>query len=200
MSGRFFAQQVPALSRSYRVIVPDLRGHGQSEKVLHGHTMATYARDLGALLTSLRVERPVLVGWSMGAMVAYEYIKQAGQEAVAGLVIVDQPPTVFAWEGYEFGGVTVSELATFVNDVQTDQRATAQSDVESMLHAPMPEAREWMVTEMLRVPAAIATSILVASVFRDDRDFLPTLRLPTLLLFGGDEQKGSAAAGTFMAQ
>jgi pimeloyl-ACP methyl ester carboxylesterase len=201
MSGRFFAQQIMALSLSYRVIVPDLRGCGQSEKVLYGHTMATYARDLGALLAARQVNRPVLVGWSMGAMVAYEYIKQVGQEAVAGLVIVDQPPSAFAWEGYEFGGFTLPELAAFVNDLQTDQRAMAQSFADEMLHAPTPSAREWMAAEIMRVPAAIATAMVVTSALRDDRDFLPTLRMPTLLLFGGDEEKGSCpAAGAFMAQ
>jgi len=38
MSGRFFDRQVPYFSQSFRVIVPDLRGHGQSEQVLHGHS------------------------------------------------------------------------------------------------------------------------------------------------------------------
>jgi pimeloyl-ACP methyl ester carboxylesterase len=44
MSGRFFDHQVSFFSQGYRVIVPDLRGHGQSEKVLYGHTVANYAR------------------------------------------------------------------------------------------------------------------------------------------------------------
>jgi len=44
------------------------------------------------------VERPVLVGWSKGAMVPFEYLKAFGQDAVAGIVIVDQPPSDFASE------------------------------------------------------------------------------------------------------
>lgn len=40
MRGRFFDRQVPYFSQHHRVIVPDLRGHGRSEKVLHGHTVA----------------------------------------------------------------------------------------------------------------------------------------------------------------
>jgi non-heme chloroperoxidase len=200
MSGRFFAQQVPVLSRSFRVVVPDLRGHGQSEKVLHGHTMATYARDLNALLAVRQVDRPVLVGWSMGAMVIYEYLKQVGQEGVAGLVIVDQSPSDFAWEGYEFGGFTLQGLAENLNALQDNQRATAQWVVDAMLQAPSPSAREWMVAEMMLVPAAIATTMLVADVLRDDRDFLPTVQIPTLLLFGGESKMSSLAAGTFMAE
>jgi pimeloyl-ACP methyl ester carboxylesterase len=199
-SGRFFAQQLPALSRTCRVIVPDLRGHGQSEKVLHGHTIASYARDLSALLVARQVERPVLVGWSMGAMVLYEYLKQVGQEAVAGLVIVDQPPSDFAWEGYAYGGLTVQGLAAMLSGLQEDQRAAVQGLVDVMLHDPSPSAREWMVAEMLQVPAAIATTMLAADVLRDDRDFLPTLRIPTLLLFGGKSKLSSPVVATFMAR
>ena len=74
MSGRFFQRQLHGLSASHRVIVPDLRGHGRSEKALHGHTVPGCAMDLQALLIQLGVQRPVLVGWSMGAMVASEFI------------------------------------------------------------------------------------------------------------------------------
>ncbi|HEY1331467.1 MAG TPA: alpha/beta hydrolase, partial [Actinomycetota bacterium] len=82
-SGRFFDPQLErAEAAGYRAIVPDLRGHGDSEKVLDGHTVPNYARDVHALLEARGAERPVLVGWSMGAMVAYEYLREFGQESV----------------------------------------------------------------------------------------------------------------------
>jgi pimeloyl-ACP methyl ester carboxylesterase len=161
--------------------------------------MATYARDLGVLLTARQVERPVLVGWSMGAMVLYEYLKQVGQEGAAGLVIVDQNPSDFAWEGYDFGGMTAQNLAEGLNVLQDDQRGIAQQMVGAMLQAPSPSDREWMAEEMMLVPPAIAASALLADVLRDDRDFLSTLRIPTLLLFGGKSTMSSAAAAQFMA-
>ena len=77
-------------SGSHTVIVPDLRGHGASAKALNGHTVPQYAADLHAILAALSVEQPVLVGWSMGAMVGYEYLRAYGPDSVAGLVIVDQ--------------------------------------------------------------------------------------------------------------
>jgi non-heme chloroperoxidase len=39
LTGRFFHKQITALRGTYRVIAPDLRGHGRSEKVLDGHTV-----------------------------------------------------------------------------------------------------------------------------------------------------------------
>jgi non-heme chloroperoxidase len=87
MSGRFFQRQLSGLSRSHRVIVPDLRGHGRSEKATAGHTVANYAADLGDLLDQLGVDRPLMVGWSMGAMVIYEFLERFGMDSVAGVVI-----------------------------------------------------------------------------------------------------------------
>jgi non-heme chloroperoxidase len=199
MSGQFFRRQVHALSSRYRLVIPDMRGHGRSEKVLHGHTVANYARDLKALLEHLNVERPVLVGWSMGAMVAYEYLKLVGQEAVAGLAIVDQPPSDFAWDGYEFGLLTPQSLAGFVEDVQMDLRAVAQSFADLMLHAPGPDDTTWMVEEITMVPPAVASTILVNQTLRDDREFIATLQLPTLVLFGRDDKVTSPEAGTYIA-
>ena len=45
-SGRFFQRQLPYFARAHRVIIPDLRGHGRSEKTLGGHTLPQYAADL----------------------------------------------------------------------------------------------------------------------------------------------------------
>jgi len=83
MSGRFFQRQLGQFP-GHQVIVPDLRGHGRSGKVTHGHTVPQYAADLRAILAELSVRRPVLVGWSMGAMVAYDFLRQFGDDSVEG--------------------------------------------------------------------------------------------------------------------
>src|SRR5438874_976701 len=93
-SGWFFQRQLEhAAGGAWRAIAPDFRGHGDSEKVLEGHTVPNYAHDVHALIGQMGVERPVVVGWSMGAMVAWDYLQAFGQGDVAGLVIVDQPPS-----------------------------------------------------------------------------------------------------------
>src|SRR5215467_4101919 len=88
MSRQFFKHQLPYFSRYYRTLAVDFRGHGDSDKALGGHTVSTYAQDLRTLFVTRRVERPVLVGWSMGAMVIFEYLKSFRQDDVAGIVII----------------------------------------------------------------------------------------------------------------
>ncbi|HVD02780.1 MAG TPA: alpha/beta hydrolase [Candidatus Dormibacteraeota bacterium] len=199
MSGRFFEAQVSGLSAGHRVIVPDLRGHGQSEKVLSGHTVANYAQDLHLLLREREVVRPLLVGWSMGAMVVYEYLKAFGSGSVAGIVIVDQPPSDFAWDGYPFGVLTVESLAEMVEGLQLDQRAVAEEFAGLMQHHPREEVSAWMVEEILRVPAAVASTILVNQTLRDYRPFLPEIHCPALVAFGADPKLTPPEAGRFLA-
>lgn len=65
--------QVQALEAHYRVIVPDLWGHGSSGPLPKGtEGLAALTRQLQQLLDSLEVERYVLVGQSIGGMLAAE--------------------------------------------------------------------------------------------------------------------------------
>jgi non-heme chloroperoxidase len=199
MSGRFFQRQLAHFAGTHRVIIPDLRGHGRSEKVTRGHTVPQYAADLHAILAELSVRRPVLVGWSMGAMVAYEYLRAFGPGSVAGLVIVDQPPSDFAWDGYEFGLITLDALREMNEQLQLDQPAVVAEFAELMLHEPDEPTMAWMSAEILQVPPVIASTILVDQTLRDYREFLPQIGVPTLVLFGEDDKLTSPKAGRYIA-
>ncbi len=199
MSGRFFRRQLEGLSDRFTVVVPDLRGHGRSEKVTSGHTVPQYAADLHAIAAELSVRRPVLVGWSMGAMVGYEYLRAYGRDGVAGLVIVDQPPSDFAWEGYEFGVFTLNDLRDTNEQLQLDQAAAVAEFARLMVHQPDEETLAWMTAEILRVPPVIASTILLDQTLRDYRDFLPQVDVPALVLFGEDDKLTSPRAGEYIA-
>ncbi len=199
MSGRFFQRQLAHFAATHRVIIPDLRGHGRSEKVTHGHTVPQYAADLHAILGQLSVGRPVLAGWSMGAMVAYEYLRAFGPDSVAGLVIVDQPPSDFAWDGYEFGVITLDALREMNEQLQLDQAALVSEFTQLMLHEPDEQTLAWMSAQILRVPPVIASAILTDQTLRDYREYLPRIDVPTLVLFGEDEKLTSPKAGRYIA-
>ena len=199
MSSRFFDRQVAHVSRAARFVAPDMRGHGRSEKVLWGHTVENYAADLHELFDARAISRPVLVGWSMGAMVVWEYLKAFGQDDVSGVVIVDQPPSDWAFEDYEFGGITPELLAEFVSGIQMAPEAVAEELAHLMVHEPSEETTAWVVEEILQCPPAVASTILVNQTLRDYRSFLPEIRVPTMVFFGGDDKMTSPRAGEWMA-
>jgi pimeloyl-ACP methyl ester carboxylesterase len=58
------------LSGQYDVIMVDLRGHGKSEAPEEGYDLATMATELAGLITGLGLEKPVVMGHSLGATTA----------------------------------------------------------------------------------------------------------------------------------
>jgi pimeloyl-ACP methyl ester carboxylesterase len=84
----------PGLARAFRLIAVDLRGHGASGKPWAPEAYAgskPWAEDLHAVVTQLRLRRPVIVGWSFGGYVAMDYLRERGPEALAGVVLVASP-------------------------------------------------------------------------------------------------------------
>lgn len=68
---------MPQLARHYRVIAPDLPGHGRSDKPGAGdYSLGAYANGLRDLLTALDVERATIVGQSLGGGVAMQLAYQ----------------------------------------------------------------------------------------------------------------------------
>ena len=74
------------LADEFRLVACDLRGHGMSEAPLepeHYTDGELWADDVAAIIDELRLDRPVLVGWSYGAFVICDYVRAYGQERIA---------------------------------------------------------------------------------------------------------------------
>ncbi|WP_367045453.1 alpha/beta hydrolase [Streptomyces sp. Je 1-332] len=67
---------MPGLARNYRVIAPDLLGHGASDKPRADYSLPAYANGMRDLLGVLGVERVTLVGHSLGGAVAMQFAYQ----------------------------------------------------------------------------------------------------------------------------
>lgn len=81
---------IPALTESFRVITMDLRGHGRSGHPASGYHHADYAADLQSVIEDLGVTAPLIVGHSLGGIVALEWAVGHPDEAAA-IVAEDVP-------------------------------------------------------------------------------------------------------------
>jgi esterase len=82
------------LSQRYRCLALDQRGHGDSEwSYEFDYGLAAYGGDVGALVDALGLQRPVVVGMSLGGMAGLRYVLDRPGEA-AGFVAVDVGPWI----------------------------------------------------------------------------------------------------------
>jgi pimeloyl-ACP methyl ester carboxylesterase len=81
---------VRRLSPQRRVVAPDLPGHGQSDRwhAPDDVSIAMYRDAVGTVCAQLKIERAILMGHSMGALVALD-AAAAWPERVAGLILVN---------------------------------------------------------------------------------------------------------------
>jgi non-heme chloroperoxidase len=79
----------------------DLRGHGRCGKQEHHWTLPQAARDVRAVIEHLDVSDVVLVGWSMGTTVIFNYLDQFADDRLRGLGIVDMTPCLVTQPGWE---------------------------------------------------------------------------------------------------
>jgi haloacetate dehalogenase len=84
--------QIPELAKSYRVIAPDLRGYGATDKPASGYDKRNMAKDVRELMRALNIGKVALVGHDRGARVATRFAKDH-RDAIDRLVVMDNVPT-----------------------------------------------------------------------------------------------------------
>jgi pimeloyl-ACP methyl ester carboxylesterase len=200
MSTTFFRHQLPFFAQHHHAIALDYRGNGRSSPTVVGHTLATYARDLRAFLVARDLREAVLVGWSMGAFVAWDYVRQFGSDRLAGLVNIDQPPVESRRPDWPYR----SELlkgCVHLGLIQEDHPAAARQLIPRMFkEPPTAEDEAWMLAEMLRVAPPVAGVTLIADLAYDARPLLPQVALPTLLCWGRHSPFTPLPTGEYIAQ
>ncbi|MEW5960163.1 MAG: alpha/beta hydrolase [Chloroflexota bacterium] len=87
MDHRMFTAQIPAVTRQYRLLLWDVRGHGQSGPLNGDFSIRAAVEDLVTLLDEVGSERAILVGHSMGGYISQELLF-LHPERVAALVTV----------------------------------------------------------------------------------------------------------------
>jgi non-heme chloroperoxidase len=170
MSSDFFREQLGPLSHGHRVIALDFRGHGRSPACDHGHTVAQYARDVHHVLEALALEHAVLVGWSMGSIVIWQYLRQFGAHRVAAQVVISQGPSDLKRPDWPHGLLELAELAELCLAIQEDMAGAFADFGPAMFAEPLDEeSRARVMHEILRCRPTTATAILLSQTLPDAR-------------------------------
>ena len=183
-------QYESALVDEFRLVAYDLRGHGMSEAPLepeHYTDGRLWADDLAAIVDELRLERPVMVGWSYGAFVICDYVRRYGQERIAAIDFVEGAVKLgevafgtLIGPGFldHFVDATADDLPTNIQAMRSFVRACA---VKPVPDDDLETAVCWNVV----VPAAVRANLGAREL--DDDDVLRALEVPLLVTHGRED-------------
>ena len=178
-------EQVAALSHSYRIITPDLRGFGESDSSAGPATMNRMAQDVAQLLDHLEITRAVIGGLSMGGYVALAFYKQFPSR-VRALILADTRAQADTEEGKQTRAQqaekALSEGMAGIADAMLPKLLTPETV------SKRPEIVKRVRDMMLKTKPEGAASALLGMAEREDQtELLPRVTSPTLILVGAED-------------
>ncbi len=204
--GGFFASQMAALADRYHVLAPDLPGHGRSTATAGRLSISAAADAVLDLLRSRSLNGATLIGWSMGAHVAYAMLERGGAEHIGGLAVVDMSPKILNDETWSLGlrsGLDSIHTERLVSAMLADWRTYAPLIVENMFaddDSASAAAREFALAEIIDNDAASMVAMWRSLCAQDFRPLLPTIRIPVTIAHGALSRLYSEEAARYQAQ
>lgn len=175
--------QIAEFSKTHRVIAPDLRGFGGTDGALYSVSMEQFADDLADLLEALPVRVPVtFCGLSMGGYIGWQFV-QRHPARVSKLIICDSRAAADSPEAaanrLKMADIVLKEgpepvawamMPKLFAQCSTEQCPQIVASVRQMV--------------MTSNPVAIAAAHRGMAVRPDVTAWLPSLKLPTLIICG----------------
>jgi len=189
MTAEVWKEQIPYFAaRGFRVLAIDPRSHGQTTRTDEGNTYQQQAADLNAFLRTLKIRRPILVGWSAGVVVLLEYVSSSEAEQPERLVLVDGGVLGFK-EGDYPGGMTMQQARSIVLSFQEDRAKATDQFVQGMFKTRQPQLVLTEITQgSIKVPTGTVISLLMDLFTGDRRPLLPRVKVPTVIVMAEDNR------------
>ncbi len=178
------------LEQRYRLITPDLRGHGRSDKP---RTTGSYtdgrlwAEDIAAILDNLALVNPVLLAWSYSGLAACDYLRYGDQTRLGGLGLVSARSKI----GTEAAGAMAGHLfhdllPGFLAEDGEARIAGIEAFLQSLTHGDIPAEDYYeMLGYNAVVPAFVCRALLERSL--DNDDVLANVTIPTWIVHGDQD-------------
>ncbi len=205
-TSRFFSTAVKNLNRDHTVVSVDLPGHGsclQSGEIVNIESVAV---ELRGLIETLALNDFTLLGWSLGATVAYRYLAQFGCDRVTSLISVEQTPYLLAepnWEHAVFGSLDATVAATLLSALETDSAAFCENLIRNSFAVDSrPDAAQEseLISESQRCDPAALRQLLDDALKQDWREGIGGLKVPTLFIHGACSRVYPTPVGRWLVE
>jgi pimeloyl-[acyl-carrier protein] methyl ester esterase len=189
--GGFFPKQFAELGRDFHLLAPDLPGHGRTGTGGPPLSIEAAADTCAELLEKRGLDRVLLVGWSMGALVAWSMLARHGFGRIAGLAVVDMSPRPLNDAGWRLGlrdGLDLARSDRAAAAMPGAWPAFSEHIVQALFPRDLPRDEElaaWARAEIARSDPTAMAAMWRSLVAQDFRAAVPRMACPTLLAYGG---------------
>jgi pimeloyl-ACP methyl ester carboxylesterase len=174
---RYLKPQFRHLYTRHKAVAMDLRGHGESDAPVQEYTIQGFAEDVERLCSQLKLRAPILVGHSLGGLVALE-AAAAFPRLTRGVVMIDSPLLVERREG-------IAQLLAGLRGDGYPRELKAYFE-GFFLPGTRSALRGWVLAEILKVPRHVVISAWENGVFAfDDASALARCSVPFLYVDAG---------------
>jgi pimeloyl-ACP methyl ester carboxylesterase len=177
-NSRSWRHQLAGLSSAFNVIAWDAPGYGRSSDAAGNPSMAFYAERLRALLDTLQLQPVFLLGHSTGGVIAQEFYRLHA-DYVRALILCDTR--------YLGSESTLTQRLTSIRTMTPAELAAERAPKLLSSRAPAEVIAEVQaIMSEVRPPGYEFAAIALAR--SDTRDVLRKLRVPTLLIWGSEDE------------
>jgi len=176
------------LAGDFRLVAMDLRGHGLSDKPREGYADSKlWADDVNAAIQALRLDHPILCGWSYGPLIILDYIRHYGEDDISGINFIGGITKLGSEEATLVIGPEFLNLVPgfFATDVEESVRSLQSLLRLCFVQELSAEDRYMMLGYNVSVPPYVRQALFSRSF--DNDDLLPRIRKPLLITHSKDD-------------
>src|SRR5687768_2283964 len=189
MANRTFFRDQRALASDFRLIAPDLRGHGGSRGGGEAPTIARLAADVAEIAEHLELHGAIGLGWSLGATLLWHVLSGPAARRFDDAVVVDMTPRVRTDSGWTLGlSSEVCEART--RAIAEDYAGFTAGAGAAIFAQPLDQRGRdlaaWAAGEFARTDPAVTAALWESLIEEDARPLLAGIRQPTLVVHGAN--------------
>jgi len=176
----FWREQLNTINDKYRAVSIDLPGHGKSGHDREVCTFSSFANDVKRVVESLDLKKVVLIGHSMGGLIALK-AAQLMPNRIIGIVGIDAINNVEDVDPPEM-------MEPFISVLQTNFKGTIRVAIPRMLSPnATPELIEWVTENSLEADSSIAISIVREISNVNQKNLLSSVFIPVRCIYAASD-------------
>jgi pimeloyl-ACP methyl ester carboxylesterase len=185
----------PELSKKFRMISYDFRGHGASDKIMDAkfyNNGESFADELNAVIQASLLKKPILVGWSYGTRIISDYLVKYGSSKLGGIVFVGG---VGNGDPKHFGSAMPLIPKSATEDLAQNIEVTKAFIRGCFEKQPTTEEFELMLAFNMMVPAKIRAWLRRPAPYEEA---LKRVSVPSLVIHGIEDRILGIGVGKYL--